>query len=173
MANSNAIQANCWFKIVRKFLSSQRTLVLSWDHQIKRGVPRLEQHLGNANPVRMYNQGQAQICTHHGSRDLGQRIWDNLDQDQSYGLGWRNRWPVSSHNKDAIQGLRTRYNGKFNSTILLDLLDHLQTPDPHCLIHVASCHHWSSNLHLCCRYLHLETLLPTPRPTPFAPPMPT
>jgi hypothetical protein len=30
-----------------------------------------------------------------------------------------------------VQGLRTRYNGKFDATILLDQLDHLQTPDPY------------------------------------------
>jgi hypothetical protein len=31
----------------------------------------------------------------------------------------------------AVQGLRTRYNGEFDATILLDQLDQLQTQDPH------------------------------------------
>jgi hypothetical protein len=31
----------------------------------------------------------------------------------------------------AVQGLRTRYNSEFDATILLDQLDHLQTPDPY------------------------------------------
>jgi hypothetical protein len=31
----------------------------------------------------------------------------------------------------AVQGLRTRYNGEFDTTILLDQLDNLQTLDPH------------------------------------------
>jgi hypothetical protein len=39
-------------------------------------------------------------------------------------------------NKEAIhqdvQGVRTRYNGKFDATILLDQLNHLETPDLHC-----------------------------------------
>jgi hypothetical protein len=30
-----------------------------------------------------------------------------------------------------VQGLRTRYNGEFDATILMDQLDHLQTPDLH------------------------------------------
>jgi hypothetical protein len=31
----------------------------------------------------------------------------------------------------AVQGLRTRYNGEFNATILLDQLNQLKTPDTH------------------------------------------
>jgi len=31
----------------------------------------------------------------------------------------------------AVEGLRTRYNGEFDVTILLDLLDQLCNPDPH------------------------------------------
>jgi hypothetical protein len=31
----------------------------------------------------------------------------------------------------AVQGLRTRYNGEFDATILLDQLDQLKTPDTH------------------------------------------
>jgi hypothetical protein len=32
----------------------------------------------------------------------------------------------------AVQGLRTKYNGEFDATILLDKLDHLSVQDPHC-----------------------------------------
>jgi hypothetical protein len=65
----------------------------------------------------------------------------------------------------AVQGLRNRYNGEFDATILLDQLDHLQTPDPHspvAMIGVAICTFamgfciWK----LCCRAK--ETLTPTP-----------
>jgi hypothetical protein len=79
-------------------------------------------------------------------------------------------------NKEAIhqdvQGVRTRYNGKFDATILLDQLNHLETPDPHCtftspsaMIRAANCTFavgiclWR----LCCR---------AKEPTPSAPPMP-
>jgi hypothetical protein len=34
-------------------------------------------------------------------------------------------------NREAIQGLRTKYNREFNATILLDKLDHMQSLEPH------------------------------------------
>jgi hypothetical protein len=34
-------------------------------------------------------------------------------------------------NREAIQGLRTKYNREFNATILLDKLDHMQNLEPH------------------------------------------
>jgi hypothetical protein len=75
----------------------------------------------------------------------------------------------------AVQGLRTRYNGTFDATILLDQLDHLQTLDPHwaftspaamigaaiCTFAIGICI-WR----FCCR--SKDTLMPTPS----APPMP-
>jgi hypothetical protein len=82
-------------------------------------------------------------------------------------------------NKDtihqAVQGLRTRYNGKFDATILLDQLDQLQTPDPHwaftslapligvpvCIFAVGICI-WK----VCCWTKDL------PMPAPSAQPMP-
>jgi hypothetical protein len=75
----------------------------------------------------------------------------------------------------AVQGLRTRYNGKFDATILLDQLDHLQTPDPHwaftssaamigadiCIFAVGLC------LWRCCRRTKEDSMT-----RPSAPPMP-
>jgi hypothetical protein len=92
-------------------------------------------------------------------------------------------------NKDAIhqavQGLRIRYNGKFDATILLEQLDQLdqqgqdKNPDSHwiftspaamigaavCLLGLGYCF-WRC----CCRTLSMTTVI---QPTPSAPPMPT
>ncbi len=42
---------------------------------------------------------------------------------------------IQNGNKEAInqavQGLPTKYNSEFDATILLDKLDHMQTPGPH------------------------------------------
>ncbi len=75
----------------------------------------------------------------------------------------------------AVQGLRTRYNGEFDATILLDQLDQLKTPDTHwaftspaAMIRAAIClfrlgyYLWRC----CCR---TSTMAP---PQPSAPPMP-
>jgi hypothetical protein len=75
----------------------------------------------------------------------------------------------------AVQGLRTRYNGEVNATILLDQLDQLQTQDPHwaftstaAMIRTAICiFTMGICLWKCCRQ---TKEYPTPRPS--APPMP-
>jgi hypothetical protein len=75
----------------------------------------------------------------------------------------------------AVQGLRTRYNGKFDATILLDQLDQLKVPDSHwaftlpaamigaaiCLFTTGIC------LWKCCRHTKEDLT-----PGPSAPPMP-
>ncbi len=75
----------------------------------------------------------------------------------------------------AVKGLRTRYNGEFDTTILLDQLDHLQTPDPHwaftspaamigaaiCIFAVGIC------LWRCCSQTNKDSTT-----KPSAPPMP-
>jgi hypothetical protein len=75
----------------------------------------------------------------------------------------------------AVQGLRTRYSGESDATILLDQLDELKTPDAHwaftspaamigaaiCLFVLGACL-WKC----CCR------IKEDPTPQPSAPPMP-
>ena len=55
----------------------------------------------------------------------------------------------------AVQGLRTRYNGEFDATILLDQLDQLKTPDTHW----AFSYDRGSHLPIRTRLLPLEVLL--------------
>jgi hypothetical protein len=75
----------------------------------------------------------------------------------------------------AIQGIRTRYNGEFDATILLDQLDQLKTPEGHWAftspaamigaaigIFVVGLCLWKC----CCRTQE------APQPQPSAPPMP-
>jgi hypothetical protein len=82
-------------------------------------------------------------------------------------------------NKDAthqaMQGLRTRYNGEFDATILLDQLDQLRNPDPHwaftspaAMIGAAIC---ILTIGICLWKLCNQTK-DEPTPTPSAPPMP-
>jgi hypothetical protein len=77
-------------------------------------------------------------------------------------------------NHQAVQGLRTWHNGEFDSTILLDQLDQLKTPDAHwafispaamiraaiCLLALGFCF-WKC----CCRTTTAQS------PQPSAPPM--
>jgi hypothetical protein len=75
----------------------------------------------------------------------------------------------------AVQGLRTRYNGEFDATVLLDQLDQLKTPEAHwaftspaAMIGAAIC---IFALGLCpwkCCHRSQETS----QPQPSAPPMP-
>ncbi len=71
----------------------------------------------------------------HGSYHLGWRIRDNQDSNENHRLGWQTNRSLQRGNTKtihkAVQGLRTKYNGEFNSTILLVKLDHIMNPEAH------------------------------------------
>jgi len=96
-------------------------------------------------------------------------------------MDWASEITVLFHygNKEAIhqavQGLRTRYNGEFDATILLDQLDQLKTPDTHwtftspaAMIRAAIC---LIGLGFCLWKCYCRTTT-APSPQPSAPPMP-
>jgi hypothetical protein len=80
---------NLW--TLREHLGS----VLGWNNQHEQSLSCLQWHHSNADSVQGYNQGQTQmLCVGHGPCNLGRWIRDNLDLDQSHGLGRRNHQSI-------------------------------------------------------------------------------
>jgi hypothetical protein len=93
-------------------------------------------------------------------------------------IGWKITDLFHHRNKEmihqAVQGLRTKYNGEFNATIFLDKLDHLQVLDPHwaltSLVAMIAATICTFAIGLCIWKIFCQSKEPQ-MPTPSAPPM--
>jgi len=186
MANSESIQNHCLFKIadarVKIFELSENTWAvysvgtISTNRVCPAANAVTAMQIQSGDTIRIKPGCYIQTMDHVISADESETIEVAIKM-----MDWSGEITDLFHygNKEAIhqavQGLQTRYNGKFDATILLDQLDQLKTLDTHwaftspvamigaaiCLFRLGFCH-WRC----CC----ITTT--TPPPQPSAPPMP-
>jgi hypothetical protein len=185
MANSQSIQTHCQFKIAKArekiFELSENTWAMysvgtiSTNEVCPAANEATKMQIQSGDTIKI--KPGCYVCTmdHVISADESKIIEVKITA-----MDWAREITDLFHyrNKEAIhqavQGLRTRYNGKFDATILLDQLDQLQNPDPHwaftlpvAMIRVAIC---TFAIGIClwkfCRQTKNDLT-----PTPSAPPM--
>ncbi len=186
MANSNVIQTNCWFNIAKArekiFELSENTWAvysvgtISTNEVCRTSNDVTEMQIQSGDTIKVEPRCYIRTMDHMISADESE-----MTEIKIKAMDWAREITDLFHHGNqeaihqAVQGLRTRYNGKFDATILLDQLDHLQVLDPHlaftspaAMIRAAICTFavgiciWR----LCCQFKE------APMPTPSAPPMP-
>jgi len=128
LANSNTIQANCLFKIAEA--RTENTWAVYSIGTINTNV------VCPATNVITLMQIQS-VDTVRIKPECNIRNESETIEIRIKAMNWAMEITDLFHrgNKETIhqsvQGLSTRYNAKFDATILWDQLDYLQTPDPH------------------------------------------
>ncbi len=199
MANSNSIQNHCRFKIAEArekiFKLSENTWAvysigtistISTNQVCPAANDVTAMQIQSGDTIKIKPECYVRTMDHVISADESETIEIAIKT-----MDWAGEITDLFHYKSkdaihqAVQGLRNRYNGEFNTTVLLDQLDQLDQrgqakgPDAHwiftspaamigaaiCLLGLGYCF-WRC----CCRTTMMTTMI---QPLPSAPPMPT